>query len=416
MFERSIPEWLRHPPAAAARKPGARAFATLSGLEAMIRGTLLSVFPLALYQALGDAGRVSRVYFAVGLASLTLGLLLPWINRRIPRRWLYSIGAGLYFLGGCLGAMGGEMVIAALVSCTLATVTCFICLNAYVLDYVGKNDLGKTETLRMFYSALSWSAGPVSGVALMKLWAPTPFILAAVFAVVQVSVFWWLRLGNGKLIQKARGTAPNPLAFLARFFAQPRLIAGWLFAVVRSCGWWGYIVYLPIYAIESGLWEELGGVLVSTTNAFLFVTPLMLRWVQRATVRRAVRTGFAVSSIGFLLAAVSPVPELAVASLFCASAFLILLDIAGGLPFLMAVKPSERTEMAAVYSSFRDVSGIMTPGIGALILLVAPIPGIFAAVGLGLGAMYLVAGRLHPGLGMVPATRVRLRVRPGPAQ
>ena len=31
------------------------------------------------------------------------------------------------------------------------------------------------------------------------------------------------------------------------------------------------------------------------------------------------------------------------------------------MPFLMAVKPSERTEMSAVYSSFRDVSGILTP-------------------------------------------------------
>ena len=412
MFERSIPEWLRHPPAAAARKPGARAFATLSAFEAMIRGSLLSVFPLAMYAALGDAATVSTVYFAVGLTSLTVGLLLPWVNRLIPRRWLYTLGASLYVVGGVCGAMGGLMVVAALVCCTLATVTCFICLNAYVLDYVAKNDLGRTETLRMFYSALAWSAGPVTGVALMKLWPPAPFVMAAVFALVQISVFWWLRLGNGKLIQKARGAAPNPVAFLGRFFAQPRLIAGWLFAVLRSCGWWGYIVYLPLYAIESGLNPELGGILVSVTNAFLFVTPLMLRWVQRHSVRTAVRTGFFCASVGFLLAALSPVPPLAVACLFAASAFQVLLDVSGGLPFLMAVKPSERTEMAAVYSSFRDVSGVMTPGLGAVILLVAPIQGIFAAVGLGLGAMFLVAGRLHPGLGVTPSARVRRAVRP----
>ena len=407
MFERSVPEWLRHPPAAAARKPGAKAFATLSGLEATIRGMLLSVFPLAMYNALQDAGRVSSVYFVIGVLSLCVGLLLPWINRLVPRRWLYTIGASLYAVGGIAGAMGGMGIVVALCVCTLATVTCFICLNAYVLDYVAKNDLGKTETLRMFYSALAWSAGPVTGVALMKLWEPLPFLIAGSFAAVQIGVFWWLRLGNGKLIQKARGPAPNPLAFLARFFAQPRLIAGWLFAVIRSCGWWGYIVYLPIYAIENGLWDELGGVLVSITNAFLFVSPLMLRWVQRRSVRVAVRTGFFCAATGFLLAAVSPLPGLAVACLFVSSTFLILLDISGGLPFLMAVKPSERTEMAAVYSSFRDVSGILTPGIGAVILLVAPIQGIFAAVGLALGSMYLLAGRLHPMLGVAPAARVR---------
>jgi MFS transporter, ACDE family, multidrug resistance protein len=410
MFERSVPEWLRHPPAAAARKPGARAFATLSGIEALIRGTLLSVFPLAMYQALGDARTVSTTYFAVGIASLVFGLLLPWINRAVPRRWLYSAGVAFYLLGCTAGAMGGDWIVLALVACTLGTVSCFICLNAYVLDYVAKNDLGRTETLRMFYSAISWTAGPVTGVALMKLWPPLPFLLGAGFALVLLAVFWALRLGNGKLIQKARGPAPNPLAFLGRFFAQKRLIAGWLFAVLRSCGWWGYIVYLPLYAIENGLPESLGGTLVSVTNGFLFITPLMLRWVQRRSVRAAVRLGFAGAALGFALAAVSPAAPVAVACLFLASTFLILLDVAGGLPFLMAVKPSERTEMAAVYSSFRDVSGILTPGIGAVVLLVAPIQGIFAMTGVGLFAMYLLSARLHPLLGVAPAARHPRRV------
>lgn len=409
MFERSIPEWLRHPPAAAARKPGARAFATLTGIEAMIRGTLLSVFPLAMYQAMGDARSVSVAYFSVGLLSLCLGMLLPWINRAVPRRWLYSTGAALYALGGAAGTMGGMWIVPALVACTLATVTCFICLNAYVLDYVAKNDLGRTETLRMFYSALSWTAGPVTGVALWHLWPALPFLLCIAFAVVLLAVFWALRMGNGKLIQRARGPAPNPLAYLGRFFAQPRLIAGWLFAVLRSCGWWGYIVYLPLYAIENGLPESLGGTLVSVTNGILFLTPLMLRWVQRHSVRIAVRTGFACAALGFGLAALSPMPVVAVACLFAASGFLVLLDVSAGLPFLMAVKPSERTEMAAVYSSFRDVSGILTPGVGALVLLVAPIQGIFAVVGVGLFSMFLLAGRLHPMLGVEPATRARRR-------
>jgi MFS transporter, ACDE family, multidrug resistance protein len=406
MLERAVPEWLRHPPAGVGRTPSARAFAALAGIEALIRGTLLSVLPLAIYTALGDARSVSAVYFAVGLTSLAFGMLLPWINRRVPRRWLYTLGGGFYILGCLLGMMGGPFVMAALACCTLGTVTCFICLNAYVLDYIAKVDLGRTETLRMFYSAFAWTAGPVTGVTLWLVHPALPFGLGAVFALALIATFWWLRLGNGKLIARARGPAPNPLAYLGRFFAQPRLIAGWLFAVIRSCGWWVYIVYLPIFAIENGLPERLGGSVVSFTNALLFATPLMLRWVQRGSVRRAVRTGFLVSGAAFLLAAAAaPVPLLTVALLMAGSCFLVLLDIAGGLPFLMAVKPSERTEMAAVYSSFRDVSGIVTPGLGAMILLVAPIQGLFAAAGLGLVAMFLVAGRLHPMLGIDPPKR-----------
>lgn len=406
MLERAVPEWLRHPPASHARTPSARAFATLQGIEALIRGTLVSVLPLALYTALGDAGRVSGAYLLVGLVSLSFGMLLPWINRRVPRRWLYTCGGGLYVVGCAIGALGGDAVIVALLLCTLATVTCFICLNAYVLDYIAKADLGRTETLRMFYSAFAWTAGPVGGVMLWQLWRPAPFLLAGCFALVLIAVFWWLRLGNGKLIARARAPAPNPLAYLGRFFAQPRLIAGWLFAVIRSCGWWVYIVYLPIFAIENGLPERLGGSVVSATNALLFATPLMLRWVQRGSVRRAVRTGFLVAGVAFALGALAaPVPVATVALLMLGACFLMLLDISGGLPFLMAVKPSERTEMAAVYSSFRDVSGILSPGVGALILLAMPVQALFAAAGAGLLAMFLVAGRLHPMLGIAPPDR-----------
>jgi ACDE family multidrug resistance protein len=209
-----------------------------------------------------------------------------------------------------------------------------------------------------------------------------------------------MRLGNGKLISKAKKPAPNPLAFLPRFFAQPRLIAGWSFAVIRACGWWVYIVYLPIFAIQNGLSDHVGGVALSISNGMLFLTPVMLRWMQNRSVRYAVRTGFFVSASAFTLAGlVSVFPWGTVAILMSGSCFLILLDLSGGLPFLMAVKPSERTEMSAVYSSFRDVAGTISPGIASLVLLAAPVAGIFTAIGVALFGAWTVAGTLHPRLG-----------------
>jgi hypothetical protein len=414
VFERSIPEWLRHAPV-----PSIRGFAVLSALEAMIRGFLVSVYPLAMYRAFGDAALVSQLYFLIGLVSLVAGLLVPWLTRFLPRRWMYTAGVGMALAGCGLGVVGGQWVALALLLSTVATATIFVCLNAYVLDYIARADLGRNETLRMFYSAVAWSVGPVTGVWLMGLWEGAPFVLSGLFALVLLVVFWVMRLGNGKLVVRARAPAPNPLAYLGRFFAQPRLIAGWLFAVLRSCGWWVYVVYLPIFAVESGLSDKIGGAALSLTNAFLFTTPLMLRWMQRHTVRATVRVGFFMAGLAFTLAAIaSPLPWAAVLLLMSGSAFLILLDIAGGLPFLMAVKPSERTEMSAVYSSFRDVSGVVTPGAAWLVLLVAPLPGIFAVVGGGLFAMWALAGRLHPLLGVASPQRLAARVsrRPRPAE
>lgn len=396
MFERRIPEWLRHAPT-----PGVRGFAALAGIESAARGVLISVYPLAMYRAFQDAGLISRIYFLVGIASLAAGLLVPWLTKFVPRRWMYTLGASLYLVSAGMAIGGGKTGMAlALLSSSVATVTVFVCFNAYVLDYISRIELGRSETLRLFYSAAAWTAGPFCGVWLMHWWAPAPFVVSSLAALVLLATFWLLRLGNGKLITRALRPPPNPLAYLSRFFAQPRLVAGWLFAVLRSCGWWAYVVYLPIFAVENGLGERLGGAALSITNGLLFLTPLMLRWMQRRSVRDAVRTGFLLSAVLFVLAGLSSgSPWLAVVLLMAGSVLLILLDVCAGLPFLMAVKPAERTEMSAVYASYRDVSGILTPGAAWLVLLFLPLSAVFTLVGSGLLAAWGIAGRLHPRLG-----------------
>ena len=396
MVQRRIPVWVRHAPA-----PGVRSFATLAAIEATARAALISVFPLAMYRAFQDAALVSQAYFIVGFISLFVGLMVPWLTRIVPRRWMYSFGACLYIVSAACGIQGTpELVATALLLFTVATVTVFVCVNAYVLDYIAQAELGQCETLRMFYSSLAWCIGPIGGVWLMQWWFPAPFLISAGAAICLLCVFWYMRLGDGKLISKARAPTPNPFAFLPRFLAQPRLVGGWLFAVLRSSAWWVYVVYVPIFAVQSGMGEQVGGIMLSITNAMLFTTPLMLRWMQKRSVRYAVRLGFVSSGVLFVLATFTAGwPTATLAILMLSSAPLILLDICGQLPFLMSVKPSERTEMSAVYASYRDVSGILSPGAAWLVLLVSPLSGIFAAAGAGLLTAWMIAGRLHPRLG-----------------
>ena len=405
MATRNIPILLRH-----GSVPKIRNFALLAGLDAAVRGMLISVMPLTAYDALKDAGYVSRAYFIAGVLSLCVGLMVPWATRHVPRRWMYSTGSLLYIVGAALAIHGGPVAVPmALVANAAATVTTFVCFNAYVLDYVSRSELGRGQSLMMLYAATPWAVGPLLGVSLREVWEPLPFLAAGALALTQLTTFWILRLGNGKQIARAKGPPPNPLAFLARFAGQPRLIAGWLFAVIRSCGWWVYVVYLPIFCIESGLGSNVGGTVLSMSNALLFTTPLILRVVTRIGIRSTVRGAFGICACAFLASAfAAPLPWATVVCMMVGSSMLVVLDAAGGLPFLMAVKPSERTEMAAVYSSFRDVSGILTPGGAWLVLLVAPIPGVFLLCSAGLAAAWSIAGRLHPRLGAPRPSHGRL--------
>lgn len=398
MADKHIPLYVRHAPA-----PGVKGFAVLAGVEAVVRGAVISVLPLAMYRAYQDASEVSTIYFLIGLASLIVGLAAPGMTRILPRRFVYTIGAGLYIASAALAIEGGQVAIAlAVLTQAMAAVIVFVCANAYLLDYIERAELGRVETLKLFYSALAWCGGPALGVMAYQWWAPLPFLLSGVAGVALLIVFWAMRLGDGKLISRARSPAPNPLAYLNRFLAQPRLISGWLFAVLRSCGWWAYLVYIPIYAVENGFGEQVGGWMLTGTNALLFASPFFLRLMRRNSVKVSVRAGFLVGGALFAAAGAAgalEVPLVVLVLLGLGSSALIFLDICGGLPFLMAVKPSERTEMSAIYASYRDVSGIITPGVAGLVLLAAPVYAVFGAAGAGLLAAWAVAGRLHPRLG-----------------
>jgi MFS family permease len=398
--------------------PGVRAFAFISAFDAVVRGTMLSVYPLLMYRAWGDAAVVSLWYFGIGLASLLTALSIPWLVRKVPRRRVYAMGVGFYLLAAVFGVAGGRATTLALLCHAVAAAHIFVCFNAYVLDSIPKTDFGRLESLRLLYGGIGWTVGPVLGVWLLRLWHGAPFVLVALAALTMLAAFWWTGVSGNRVSATGLQRSPHPLAYLGRFLAQRRLVAGWLFALLRSCGWWVFVVYVGIYAVQKGLGDQVGGTVTSLVSVGAFFAPLMLRWMQRHSVRHAVRTGFRMSGLLFLAAALtSPWPWLAVALMLLGACYLVLLDICGGLPFMMSVKPSQRTEMSAVYSTFRDVSGILGPAVAWVVLQFAPVAGVFAAAGLALLGAWLMAGQLHPQLGMPGAQRARLRRagRAGPA-
>jgi len=382
-------------------RPGIHAFATLAACEAAARSTLISVYPVLMYRALGNAARVSEIYVLVGLTSLAFAMGVPLLARYLPRRWLYTLGIVMMI---CSSIIGGflplRFVPFAVAANAAGLVMLAICFNAYVMDYVERASMGRNESRRLLYSGIPWSVGPFLGVFLMDLHPQIPFLISILASLVMLAYFWHLRLGDGKAITKARRPPTNPLRYVPRFFRQPTLVAGWFFACLRSTGWAVYIIYVPIFAVKSGLSDQLGGLALSISNGFLFLTPLMLGFLQKTSVRNAIITGFTGSGILFVVAALaSPLPFAALAILLSATLFLVLLDVSGGLPFLLTVKPSERTEMAAVYATYRDVSAVSSPALARLVLVFVPVQGVFAATGLVLIGCAFIARRTHRRLG-----------------
>ena len=70
MATRYLPLALKHSPT-----PRIEHFALLSGLDASIRGTLISTMPLVVYDTLGDAQSTSVIFFLSGIVALVWGLM-----------------------------------------------------------------------------------------------------------------------------------------------------------------------------------------------------------------------------------------------------------------------------------------------------------------------------------------------------
>lgn len=371
-------------------QPGAGAFVALFMIEAVARTVPIAAVPLQAHALLGDAQRVSVVYTLAGIGGLLGSLAIPWLTHRIQRRWVFTLGT-LLVIAACVlfAAETVPTLVAGLFAQVLGAACLEITLNLYVLDHVARRDITAFEPKRIFSAAGAWALGPWLGVALkVHVGVEATYGLAGAAAVVLLGCFWFLRLTDSPALPRSRAAPPNPVKYLARFFAQPRLRLSWFLAVGRA-GWWAmFFIYAPIYAVTSGLGEEAGGAIVSIGAAALFLVPLWGWLVRRFGMRRLLIVGYtAAGATTVAVAYAAQSPWLGAAMLIAAALAASVIDGAGNTPFLRAVRPLERPEMTTVFGTFRHTSQLVPPGIFAVLLRAFALPAVFVASGLSLLAL-----------------------------
>ncbi|WP_020592490.1 MFS transporter [Kiloniella laminariae] len=397
MFVRH-PVWLQN-----ATRPGSETFALVFAAESLSRSIISSVIPIQLLRVLGDSQQVSVLYFTASCVGMIFALFLPMIVGIIPRRWVYTFGAvGFIVAAFFLMTEDETSLVIGMIARVVGLVSTTICMNLYILDFIARRDLSRSEPTRIFYSALSWSIGPVCGALLMQWWGMwAPFAVSACCAAVMLGYFWCLRLGGGLVITAgSRRPAPNPLSSIRQFIRQPRLNMAWIIAFCRASWWSMFFIYTPIYAVESGLGEIIGGLIVSAGNACLFLLPIWARIARRIGARKVLMIAFIVAGTGTsLVAFLNGYAYLGVGLLLIAALGMSFQDAIGNLPFMVAVRPRERSEMTSVFMTYRDASELVPPGIYALLLRSFDLSAVFLATGALMFGIVGIAARVHPRVG-----------------
>jgi predicted MFS family arabinose efflux permease len=386
------PIWLRQ-----VSTPGAVVFAIMFTLESLARASLATVIPLQAYALLQDARDVSLLYFGVGTTGLIGSFTIPLLIRRFRRRWVYSMGVAFLILAAALlatGTIAGQafgMLIRA-----FGVASTNIALSLYVMDYIRRRDLVRSEPLKLMFGSLAWTAGPALGVYLYRdVGQAAAELLSAASAALLLGYFWVLRLQENPAVAAATRPPPNPIRSIARFLAQPRLRLAWVIPFGRSCWWAMFFVYPPLYMVKTGVGELAGALLVSAGNAMLITTPLVGRAAGRYGMRVLIVGAFITSALFTSMAVLFfEVPWAVAACLLTAAVAAVVLDAVGNIPFLRSVHPYERPQMTTVFRTYIDFSELLPGAVFALLLTFFDMRAVFLASGLLMLTAALIARHL----------------------
>ncbi len=379
--------------------PGAGAFAVLFGIEALGRALVAAVLPLQTLELIGSDEGVSTLFLLGAVVALAMAFLVPRLVLMIGRARVVTFGILL------IAAAAGLFIFQELPSQVLGFVlrACGVAilyagLSLFIMDHIRRQELGRSEPLRMLSVGLGWTVGPVAGVQMAAFWGPeAPFLASALAAAVLLGYFWALRFRRLPIVRANpnRRVAP-PLAHLAQFMAQPRLMLAFVLATGRGMFWGTFTIYTPLYAVATGLGAEAGGLLVSIGNGFMLLMPLWGWTARRYGIRRVSLVAFPLAATAMTLAGwLAFWPWAGAIAAICAAGAMSISDGYGNALFFRACKPSQRTAMTPIFSAQRDLANIGQAGIFAVLLSFFPIQAVYITLGLVLFGMTLLATRIN---------------------
>ncbi len=360
-----------------------RALARLSGLEGLGRSIMVGVMPLVAFETLGSKAAVSYAYFAGACFALLATLNVGTFESAVPRRWVVTGALGALMLGAVLfmGVRNGALAIGIGLVATEAAIFS-VCLSLYIMEYIDKRDLLRNESRRMVHNGVAWMIGPIAGVWILRNMADwVPFALSLSITLGTLGFFWVLRLGPHPALQTPRAPAPSPLRNVPRFFRQRYLRISYAITVTRGVFWAAFFIYVPIYVVESGIAAFWTGIIFTVVAAMLLLSPFVERSTERHSTRVVVIVAFCIIGTGMsVLAALGDSRAIGLPIWLFAATGAVALDVLGNLPFMRTVKPRERLPMTTVFSSWREVSSLLAPGLAAVVLLVAPFWAYYAVI------------------------------------
>jgi MFS transporter, ACDE family, multidrug resistance protein len=389
--------WLRR-----IKAPGAEALAFLYGLEAVARGTASAVLPIDTVRLLGSDEAVSFCVLAASAVAIPSVLAAPALASRFGRPALLSIFCSIGALSAILFSLNiADVQVLGFILRALGVGLVSICLNLFVMDYVRRGDLGRSEPIRMLALGVGWIIGPMIGVLLARYVShAAPYYFSAASMLTLMAVFWLLRFKSAPGVRPTENRAfRNVLGHLREFMRQKRLLHAWINATGRAFFWMCFFLYTPIYAVKTGMGEVVAGGLLSLGTFGMLAMPFWGRIARHIGIRRMAMACFTIGAAGCAVACFFvSMPKIGAAGLLCAALAMSANDSYGNSLFFRACRPSRRTEMTPAFTTYRDIAELVHSAIFSVLLIFFGIQVVYLVLTIILVGLAILSRRIHPRL------------------
>jgi predicted MFS family arabinose efflux permease len=258
------------------------------------------------------------------------------------------------------------------------------------MQRIPRKELTRFEPKRVLSAVVALAIGPWLGVYLeSRVTHWLPYGLTVGCALLTIAYFRLLGLHRDRL-RESQARSANPLRHIRRYFSQPRLRLAWWLTVARSSWWSVFIIYTPIYAEHSGQGELVGAAVISIGTAWALTIPVWGFVGRTYGVRRLVLIGFVANALTMTAVFLfRDHPPIVIGLLVLAALGATIIDGAGNVLFMRAVRSWERSEMTGVFLTYRDASQLAPPGLFTVLLQFFALPVVFISAA---AWMFLAAG------------------------
>ncbi len=368
--------------------PGGTTLGIIYGMNSAsmaVLGSLVSLVGLAILD--NDRVMLSLSLFIAAFLSLPIVLYTGSLISLLTRKYVFTIGVVIAIAGNFLFMIDLPWSFIAANTCRMVGAgLMMMCISLYTMDFIPRKKLASAESRKIMFAGLAWLIFPFLGTWIWVNVDPrAPFILSIILVSILISVFWWLRISEAENIRPPDAKYLNFIRNVRTYFANPHMRVAYLIAVARSSSWVVFFSYGPIYLQDAGIATQWIGLFMGGIMSVLLFSGRFSHFAQMIGIRKTILFSFMLAGSSMIILGLLPEPTIwGLLLLLLASLGFDMLDIIGNIPFMRMVSPKVRVEMTSVFSTWREMSFVVTPGLATLILIFTDISGLFVILGVAL--------------------------------